>query len=129
MHCVAAAEPAGADAANGAVAARPPAPSIVAVPISPAISATTVVARLSAWACDKRGVVGAVPLSLLHAVTSTRAAPAPASASNDWRMVRIDTFLQKSLGVRYKTLLSWGWDVWRHSVVKPSRARDPSHVF
>jgi hypothetical protein len=107
----------------------PAEPSIVAVEISPTISATTVVERLSAWACDMSGVVGAVPLSLLHAVTSTRATAAPASVSNDWRMLRIESFLQKSLGVSYKTLLSAGWDVYGHAVVKASRVRDQSHVF
>src|SRR5213594_4598690 len=100
MHCVAVVAPAGADADNEAVAPRPaPAePSIVAVPISPTISVTTVVARLSAWACDKRGVVGAVPLSLLHAVTSARAAAAPANANSDWGMVRIGSSSRSHVG-------------------------------
>src|SRR5437016_8308958 len=85
MHCVAVVEPAGADALAGAIAA-PLEPSIVAVVISPATSATTVLARLSAWTCDKTGVAGAVPPSLLHAVTPRATTAAVPSASSGVRV-------------------------------------------
>src|SRR2546427_8436086 len=62
MHCVAALEPAGADALTGADATAPFEPSIVAVAISPATSPSTVFARLSAWTWDMMGVAGGVVL-------------------------------------------------------------------
>src|SRR2546430_13567441 len=65
MHCVAALEPAGADALTGADATAPFEPSIVAVAISPATSPSTVFARLSAWTWDMMGVAGGV-LALFH---------------------------------------------------------------
>src|SRR5690349_24681931 len=83
MHCVAAAEAPGTDAENDAVA--PAEPSNVAVSISPATSETTVVARLSALACERSGVAGAM-LSLLHAATPRTAA---ASARSGYCIVRI----------------------------------------
>src|SRR3989442_15073986 len=85
MHCVAVLEPAGADASTGAVATTPFAPSIVAVVISPATSATTVLARLSAWTCDKTGAAGAGPPSLVHAGTPRATTAAVPSAGRGGR--------------------------------------------
>ena len=61
---------------------------MVAVEISSTTSPTTVVARLSAWACDKIGDCGAMFLSLLHAATVTPKA-ATASASSECCTVRM----------------------------------------
>src|SRR5207244_12365892 len=88
MHCVAALEPAGADALTGADATAPFEPSIVAVAISPATSPSTVFARLSAWTWDMLGVAG-VGLSFLQAVSPRGRARGVPGAGSDGGRVRM----------------------------------------
>src|SRR5229473_3015092 len=96
MHCEAVLVPIGATAKSGAAAAgAAAAPSIVAVPISETTSETTVFARLSAWAWETIGVAGAVPWSVLQALTPIkRTSAAPASANRECSTVRIRATLQ-----------------------------------
>src|SRR2546427_13041933 len=84
MHCVAALEPAGADALTGADATAPFEPSIVAVAISPATSPSTVFARLSAWTWDMMGVAGVVVCFLLSGASRGRDTGAPSRMRGNW---------------------------------------------
>src|SRR5579859_354274 len=117
MHWVAAADAPGTDAENDAVA--PAAPSNVAVSISPATSATTFVARLSALACVRIGVEDDM-LSLLHAATPTMTTAAPASARKRWT-VRIGSSSSCDLGRQTRCALLPGYDAPRHAVLSNLR--------